>query len=408
MAMIFVLRTAYRIRELNERNSAATHSSLPRYNQTVARELDATIRSHSDKAITTALKRSLGAKGAELLLHCMKLAEPPTALVGGWLRDLSLGTVSGDVDLVTAKPDAFAREMQEQGASKAVLLDAVRRTWRVVLPGGAYVDISAPRGPQANDLLSDLSLRDLCVNAMAWSPDLGWLDPLCGLEDLRDKCLRPASGSALTDDPLRALRSWRLAIHLKMSLAPDLKRQMQGLKLEAISGERCVAELTQILLHEDACHALRGLQEAGLLQQLLPGRTRFKALSRCIQGPYTSKSLACCIKAIYEQGDAWLIGLRLGHLLEAPKLKKELLNRRWSRRSARLAAITSAQVSSSSEALSDQQLDADLRRWKDASAAGILGRVALLDHDSAEQLASRYLTVLNGRALGGALTNQLA
>jgi len=336
----------------------------------------------------------------------MEHSEEPTAVVGGWLRDLVLGRPSGDVDLLAANPDALAAHLKEHGASKTVLLDPLRRTWRVVLPGGSYIDISAPRGEGSEVLLRDLELRDLRVNAMAWSPRLGFIDPLKGRDDLREAVLRPASPESLRDDPLRALRCWRLAIALNMEVASELLEGMRGLKLDEVSGERSVAELQQILLDDRATTALRGLQESGLLEQLIPGRARIELLTNCLRRGYDSPALSRCLAAVRQEGEAWTIGLRLGWLLEAPRLKKELLKRRWSRRSARLAAITSAQVTSPEDAHpSDTQLDDNLRRWKDASSVAILGRVARLSDERAESLAARYLQVLDGRAMGGALSS---
>ena len=370
-------------------------------------ELDPEIVRGDVVAISRALEQSLGRRSAELLLHCMTRAEAPTALVGGWLRDLVLGRSSADVDLVTADPDAFAQQLRAAGASKSVLLDPVRRTWRVVLAGGVYVDLSAPRGDGEDALRSDLERRDLRVNAMAWSAELGLVDPLGGLDDLRDGIFRPASATALAEDPLRALRSWRLALQLEMRLAPELCDQMQGLNLADISGERIVSELRQILLHPRAADAFEALASVGLLRQLFPASLRIGLLRRCLARSYQSPALQRCLAAVREGGDAWSIGLRLGWLVEAPRLRKELLRRRWSRRSARLATIASAQVNRALEdSRSADQLDADLRRWKDASAVAILGRVAQLSEADAEALAARYLEVLAGRALGGALADR--
>jgi len=372
----------------------------------VTTALNSKILDGDEAAITAALEQSLGRRAAALLLTAMEHSEEPTAVVGGWLRDLVLGRPSGDVDLLAANPDALAAHLKEHGASKTVLLDPLRRTWRVVLPGGSYIDISAPRGEGSEVLLRDLELRDLRVNAMAWSPRLGFIDPLKGRDDLREAVLRPASPESLRDDPLRALRCWRLAIALNMEVASELLEGMRGLKLDEVSGERSVAELQQILLDDRATTALRGLQESGLLEQLIPGRARIELLTNCLRRGYDSPALSRCLAAVRQEGEAWTIGLRLGWLLEAPRLKKELLKRRWSRRSARLAAITSAQVTSPEDAHpSDTQLDDNLRRWKDASSVAILGRVARLSDERAESLAARYLQVLDGRAMGGALSS---
>ena len=343
------------------------------------REFNSAILRGDEAAISQALKGSLGEVEAEVLLRCIKEASVPTALVGGWLRDLVLNKASGDVDLICGDPDQLARKLQELGASKAVLLDAGRRTWRVIFANGSYIDISAPKGDGPDLVLADLELRDLRVNAMAWSPSLGFIDPLCGLDDLRDGVLRAASATALTDDPLRALRCWRLAIQLNLGLSSELKADLQGLVVDKVAGERTASELQQILFRS------------------------------CMQRSYDSPALQRCLAAVCYEGDSWIVGLRLGWLLQAPRLKKELLTRRWSRRSARLASIGSCQVERAGENKpSTEQIDSELRRWKDASSVAILCRVAQLGSEAAEVLASRYIEVLGDRAMGGALTHSKA
>lgn len=373
------------------------------------REFNSAILRGDEAAISQALKGSLGEVEAEVLLRCIKEASVPTALVGGWLRDLVLNKASGDVDLICGDPDQLARKLQELGASKAVLLDAGRRTWRVIFANGSYIDISAPKGDGPDLVLADLELRDLRVNAMAWSPSLGFIDPLCGLDDLRDGVLRAASATALTDDPLRALRCWRLAIQLNLDLSSELKADLQGLVVDKVAGERTASELQQILLHPGAPIAVEGLAEAGILQQLLPGAKRLALFRSCMQRSYDSPALQRCLAAVCYEGDSWIVGLRLGWLLQAPRLKKELLTRRWSRRSARLASIGSCQVERAGENKpSTEQIDSELRRWKDASSVAILCRVAQLGSEAAEVLASRYIEVLGDRAMGGALTHSKA
>ena len=407
--MILVLRTVLRIRELRAANTVDTDSLARRYTPHVVRECHSKILSGDEESISQALEISLGAVEAELLLRCMKEAKAPTALVGGWLRDLILNKASGDVDLISGDPDLLASKLREYGTAKAVLLDAGRRTWRVVFSNGSYIDISAPRGKGPDLLSGDLELRDLRVNAMAWSPSLGFVDPLGGLDDLRDGVLRATSITALTDDPLRALRCWRLAIQLDMSLSCELRDDLRGLSLDEIAGERTASELQQILLHPGAPVAIEGLAEAGILQQLLPGAKRLALFRRCMQRSYESPALQRCLAAVYNEGDSWIVGLRLGWLLQAPRLKKELLTRRWSRRSARLASIGSLQVERvPNDNPYTEQIDSELRRWKDASSVAILCRVAQLGNEEAEVLAGRYLEVLGDRAMGGALTDSRA
>jgi tRNA nucleotidyltransferase/poly(A) polymerase len=366
--------------------------------------IDEDVLRGEESSLRAALADALGASAAELLLNCMAEAEPPVALVGGWLRDLLLGRSSSDIDLVAGNPDALALSLCAGGARKKVLLDPVRRTWRVLLSATSYVDISAPRGEGPDPLLADLRGRDLRVNAIAWSPVHGLLDPLDGAQDLRDGVLRAASETALAEDPLRALRVWRIALKLELQPAAELLAQLDNVSLAETAPERVRTELQQILLHEDCMRALAALDGAGILSQALPAQIRMDRLARCTSRPFSTPALRRCLAAAQGGGDSDIAALRLGWLLDTPGLKKELLQRRWSRRTARLADIVSRQVQrGADEETSSNEMDADLRRWKAASAHALLGRVASLGEAEAETLVGGYLDVLGDAAMAGPL-----
>ena len=74
-------------------------------------------------------------------------------------------------------------------------------------------------------LEEDLSRRDLTINAIAWdcSRSLGKVhDPFNGIQDIKDKILRPVS-EAFQDDPLRCLRAARF-----MAQFPDFSEDKEG------------------------------------------------------------------------------------------------------------------------------------------------------------------------------------
>src|SRR5690349_12066513 len=151
-------------------------------------------------------------------------------IVGGCLRDALLGVPVGDVDLaVTCDPSALANAVH---AALPVTIARLRRSVRLGPHAGddtaCQLDIAPLRGAE---ITADLARRDFTVNALALPLDardellpflLGAsvprgetdlphvIDPLGGLEHLRDRVLHPASDAALRDEPGRTLRAARL------------------------------------------------------------------------------------------------------------------------------------------------------------------------------------------------------
>ncbi len=218
------------------------------------------------------------------------------ALVGGPVRDALLGRLhrdagsgaTGEVDLdltTDARPDAvvdlvrgwadthweIGREFGTIGARK----------------GGFTVEITtyrtdeydpSSRKPQVafgDTLEGDLSRRDLTVNAMAVRlPDLTFVDPFSGLDDLARRLLRTpvTPEQSFGDDPLRMLRVARFASQLGFEVEPATRAAMTEMagRLEIVSRERVLAELVKLLL---GAHPRRGLEllvDSGLADEVLP------------------------------------------------------------------------------------------------------------------------------------------
>ncbi len=215
------------------------------------------------------------------------------ALVGGPVRDALLGRLhrdpgTGEVDLdltTDARPDA--------------VVDLVRgwadTYWEIgrdfgtigARKGGFTVEITtyrtdeydpASRKPQVafgDTLEGDLSRRDLTVNAMAVRlPDLTFVDPYGGLDDLARRLLRTpvTPQQSFGDDPLRMLRVARFASQLGFDVEPGTREAMTEMagRLEIVSRERVMAELVKLLLGADPRAGLELLVDTGLADEVLP------------------------------------------------------------------------------------------------------------------------------------------
>jgi tRNA nucleotidyltransferase (CCA-adding enzyme) len=194
-------------------------------------------------------------------------------VVGGWLRDTLRGETSQDLDLEIhgLAVDRITGLLGAKGFTPPVGRQFA--VWRHtglgldvglphVTPGTTSLEASGPGAIEAA-----LRGRDLTINAMAWDPRTDRLfDPLGGHADLRAGVLRAADPARFGEDPLRVLRTARLAAMLEATVDPELARQAHSLDLSALPVERVAGELRRILsLKQRPWRAIETLRALGQL-----------------------------------------------------------------------------------------------------------------------------------------------
>ena len=209
-------------------------------------------------------------------------------IVGGYVRDRLLGRPHLDLDLVVEDGDGVElarRFAQVAGAPPPVTFERFG-TAQVTLPGRLVEFVTARAESYAPDsrkptvrratLEEDLRRRDFTVNTLLMDLDGNVHDPLGGRKDLEARVLRTPADPRQTfaDDPLRMLRGIRFAAELGFAPAPDLVPAMRELKPRlappVISVERISDELRKMLESTRPKLALELLDEAGLLEVILP------------------------------------------------------------------------------------------------------------------------------------------
>jgi poly(A) polymerase len=209
-------------------------------------------------------------------------------IVGGYVRDRLLGRPHLDLDLVVEDGDAL--EMAQHvsklaGAPPPVTFERFG-TAQVTLPGRLVEFVNARAESYAPDsrkpdvrratLQEDLRRRDFTVNTLLMDLDGNVHDPLGARKDLEAKVLRTPADPTQTfnDDPLRMLRGIRFAAELGFTLSPELLPAMRQLRSRlappVISVERTADELRKMLESPRPRLALELLDEAGLLEVILP------------------------------------------------------------------------------------------------------------------------------------------
>ena len=211
----------------------------------------------------------------------------PLFLVGGFLRDLLLGTRGKDYDFALPKDSSSSIEIIEEALDlhffKVGKEERNTITYRAIREG-LSVDIAFLQGETIEE---DLRRRDFTINAMAYSlRDETFHSVEGSLEDLGKKLIRTVSDHSIDQDPLRMLRAIRYLCTLKgFTIDEDLIGEISSKKVQItiIPGERIKTELDQILLSSCAFTGMETLYKSDLLLTLFP---EFRELENLGQGEH--------------------------------------------------------------------------------------------------------------------------
>lgn len=196
-----------------------------------------------------------------LILSRLRDAGFEAYAVGGCVRDTLLGREAHDWDICTAAlPDethtVFAGfDVRDTGLKHGTVTLVLDRepfeitTFRV---DGAYSDSRHPDSVTfTRSLREDLARRDFTINAMAYSPETGLVDPFGGREDLAAGLIRCVGGPAarFSEDALRILRAMRFSAKLGFQIEQRTDAAMRALcgSLADIAPERVKTELEGML-----------------------------------------------------------------------------------------------------------------------------------------------------------------
>lgn len=189
-------------------------------------------------------------------------------LVGGYVRDVLRGLPSLDRDFIL-KGDlvSFAGEIRKLIGGTLVKFKS-EDTVRLAFQGGLTFDFSRHQGMI---LQEDLSKRDFSINAMAWSPGSGIIDPFNGIGDLQKKRIRTLGRNNLLGDPLRMLRAYRFASELNGFIERRTRHLIKMLHdgIKEISSERITLEFFHLLNSKQSAKYLKTALADGLLGGIL-------------------------------------------------------------------------------------------------------------------------------------------
>lgn len=143
------------------------------------------------------------------ILERLELAGYASYVVGGCVRDWKMGITPHDFDITTAAPP---REVERIFADCRVIETGIAHgTVTVVYKGigveittfrvdGEYTDSRHPRSVSfSNQIEDDLARRDFTINAVAFSPRRGLVDPFGGIADIERRVIRCVGDPTIRD-----------------------------------------------------------------------------------------------------------------------------------------------------------------------------------------------------------------
>jgi len=226
-------------------------------------------------------------------------------LVGGCVRDLLLGRQPADYDVATdASPERVMELFPKSvpvGAQFGVVL-IPREKWKVeVATFRSDVGYSDGRHPDSvvytRTAQEDVQRRDFTINGLLMRHDTREvLDYVGGQADLKAGIIRAIGDSArrFAEDKLRMMRAVRFAarfgFHIETATFEAVRSRAQ--EIRQVSAERLRDELTKLLTEGAARRGFELLDEAGLLQQVLPEIAAMKGVEQPPQ--------------FHPEGDVWI------------------------------------------------------------------------------------------------------
>ncbi|KKQ53651.1 MAG: tRNA nucleotidyltransferase/poly(A) polymerase [Parcubacteria group bacterium GW2011_GWA2_38_13] len=279
-------------------------------------------------------------------------------LVGGMIRDLSLGKLSKDYDMVVA---GILPKKLHDVLKKLGTVNLVGKTFGVFklrpkLQATSYklqadIDIALPRtehslgtgGYRDVEVQSDYRLpiekdlerRDFTINAMALelelrikNQELRITDPFKGIEDLKDKIIRCVGNpnERFAEDYSRMLRALRFCVQLGFTIEEktwksivknikninkkNVKCQKSSVKCnEYIVPREIIAKELFKMFAIDPVASLKILDESGMLELLMP---EFIKMKKCSQP-----------KQFHSEGDVWEHTMLALNFLNSKKFRRE-------------------------------------------------------------------------------------
>lgn len=203
-------------------------------------------------------------------------------LVGGCVRDSVMGAAPHDYDAATcALPEQIKRcfagyriiETGVKHGTVTVLIDSRPIEITTFRVDGEYEDNRRPKSVSFTARLEDdLARRDFSINAMAYNPKHGLVDPYGGAKAIKDRIIACVGdpNTRFCEDALRIMRALRFSSRLGFAIEEKTRLAMlnNAHLLKNISAERIYSELKGMLLGKNTDDVIEN--NAKVLSEIIP------------------------------------------------------------------------------------------------------------------------------------------
>ncbi len=196
-------------------------------------------------------------------------------IVGGAVRNILMGIPVHDWDIATS---ALPSEILELFKGFRTIETGIKHGTVTVIIDNMSLEITTFRTEQGysdnrhpdkvdftNSIEDDLSRRDFTVNAIAWSPQAGFVDPFGGTQDIKCGIIRCVGNPdrRFGEDALRILRALRFSAVLGFGIDDETSESIHKNYhlLENISVERIFSEFSKLICGKDAKRILLEFKE---------------------------------------------------------------------------------------------------------------------------------------------------
>lgn len=219
--------------------------------------------------------------GVHVILNKLNQNGYEAYIVGGCVRDAILEKVPEDWDITTS---ALPMEVKKlfpktydtgiQHGTITVLIDKEHYEVTTYRIDGIYEDNRRPKEVTfTNNIALDLQRRDFNMNAIAYHPKEGIIDPYDGIGDINNKIIRCVGDpkQRFDEDALRMLRAIRFSAKLNFPIDMLTKNAIyeKSELIKNVSVERICQELTKLLL-SDYPEKIIQLKDLNLMEYILP------------------------------------------------------------------------------------------------------------------------------------------